>query len=88
MVEDQVATFTLIQGSGPVYVSGTHQTETNMIGEDDMDDLGDEEGEDEEEEDDIEDSPVSFRLSYIPSLSVVHRFGVPFKKLNLMCQQI
>lgn len=60
MVEDQVATFHLSEGSGPVYISGTHQTETSMIGEDDMDDLGDEEGEDEEDDEVIEDTPVSF----------------------------
>lgn len=58
-VEDQVATFHLTQGSGPIYISGTHQTETNMIGEDDMDDLGEEEGEDEEDDEEVEDVPVS-----------------------------
>ncbi|KAG7165241.1 nucleoplasmin-like protein ANO39 [Homarus americanus] len=57
LIEDQVATFHLTKGSGPVYISGTHQTETSVIGEDDMDDLAEEEGEDDEEEDEVEDSP-------------------------------
>ncbi|XP_071535408.1 nucleoplasmin-like protein ANO39 [Panulirus ornatus] len=57
LIEDQVATFHLTKGKGPVYLSGTHQTETNIIGEDDMDELAEEEGEDEEEEDEVEDSP-------------------------------
>ncbi|XP_045616557.1 nucleoplasmin-like protein [Procambarus clarkii] len=56
LIEDQTATFHLTKGSGPVYISGTHQTETNIIGEDDMDDA-EEEGEDEEEDEEVEDSP-------------------------------
>lgn len=57
LVEDQVATFRLASGSGPVHLSGTHQTETNVIADDD--DFG-EEGEDDDEDDldDVEDSPV------------------------------
>ncbi|KAK8730476.1 hypothetical protein OTU49_008029, partial [Cherax quadricarinatus] len=57
LIEDQAATFHLTAGSGPVYISGTHQTETNIIGEDDMDDLPDEGEEEEEEEDEVVDSP-------------------------------
>ncbi|XP_045101848.1 nucleoplasmin-like protein ANO39 [Portunus trituberculatus] len=59
LVEDQAATFHLTKGSGPVYLSGTHQTETNVIGEDDIEELGDEDVEEEEEDEDevVEDSP-------------------------------
>uniref|UniRef100_A0A0P4VU53 Nucleoplasmin core domain-containing protein n=1 Tax=Scylla olivacea TaxID=85551 RepID=A0A0P4VU53_SCYOL len=59
LVEDQAATFHLTKGSGPVYLSGTHQTETNVIGEDDIEELAEEDVEDEEEDEDevVEDSP-------------------------------
>ncbi|KAK4311339.1 hypothetical protein Pmani_017154 [Petrolisthes manimaculis] len=56
LVEDQVATFRLASGSGPVHLSGTHQTETNIIGDDD--DFGEEcDEEDDDDLDEIEDSP-------------------------------
>lgn len=63
-MEDQVATFRLASGSGPVHLSGTHQTETNVIADDD--DFG-EEGEDDDEDDldDVEDSPVIIHSFFI-----------------------
>lgn len=63
-MEDQVATFRLASGSGPVHLSGTHQTETNVIADDD--DFG-EEGEDDDEDDldDVEDSPVIIHVFFI-----------------------
>ncbi|XP_050689410.1 nucleoplasmin-like protein ANO39 [Eriocheir sinensis] len=58
LVEDQAATFHLTKGSGPVHLSGTHQTETNVVGDDEFDEIGDEEGEDEEDDEEVvEDSP-------------------------------
>ena len=56
-MEDQAATFHLTKGSGPVHISGTHQTETNVIEDDEIEELADEE--EEEEEEVVEDSPVS-----------------------------
>ncbi|KAK8745729.1 hypothetical protein OTU49_000347, partial [Cherax quadricarinatus] len=57
-IEYQAATFHLTKGSGPVHISGMHQTKTNIIGEDDMDELAEEEGEDEEEEEEeVEELP-------------------------------
>ena len=60
-MEDQFATFRLVEGSGPVHLSGSHQTETTIVGEDDMDDtMGEDEIDDEDEdEEDVEDVPVS-----------------------------
>ena len=63
-MEDQQASFHLVKGAGPIYLSGTHQTETAVIGEDDIEfdeSHGDEEGEDEEDEDDeVDEMPVSY----------------------------
>ncbi|KAG0729917.1 Nucleophosmin [Chionoecetes opilio] len=55
LVEDQAATFHLVRGGGPVHLSGTHQTETNVIEDDDIEELA--EDEDEEEDEVVEDSP-------------------------------
>lgn len=62
VLEDQIATFRLVKGSGPVHISGSHQTETTIVGEDDIDEtMGEDEIEDEDdEEDEVEDVPVSF----------------------------
>ncbi|RXG53923.1 Nucleoplasmin-like protein [Armadillidium vulgare] len=60
VLEDQFATFRLIKGSGPIYISGSHQTETTIVGEDDIDDtMGEDEIDDEDEdEEEVEDVPV------------------------------
>ncbi|KAK7084776.1 Nucleoplasmin/nucleophosmin domain [Halocaridina rubra] len=60
LLEDQKATFHLTKGSGPVYLNGSHQTETAVLTDDYADEsIGEEEGEEEEdEEDEIEEMPV------------------------------
>ncbi|XP_018026038.1 nucleoplasmin-like protein ANO39 isoform X2 [Hyalella azteca] len=50
LLTDQVVTFRLTHGSGPVYISGTHATESSVHPDDDED----EDGMMEPEEDDIE----------------------------------
>lgn len=56
VLEDCVGTFHLVKGSGPVHLSGTHQTETTILSEDVDDSMGEEE-EDGDEEDEVDDVP-------------------------------
>ncbi|XP_066946892.1 mitotic apparatus protein p62-like isoform X1 [Macrobrachium rosenbergii] len=62
LLEDQEATFHLVQGSGPIYLSGTHQTETTVIWDDDVvegyENRGGGEDDDDDDEDDVEEMPV------------------------------
>ncbi|XP_068248917.1 mitotic apparatus protein p62-like [Palaemon carinicauda] len=58
LLEDQQATFHLIKGSGPLYLSGTHQTETTVIlDEDDAEGYENRPGWEDEDDDDDDDEP-------------------------------
>merc|ERR1711915_123744 len=53
VLEDTVGTFHLVSGSGPIHLSGTHQTETTILNEDVDDSMGEEEDDLEDEVDDV-----------------------------------
>lgn len=53
VLEDGVGTFHLTSGSGPIHLSGTHQTETTILNEDVDDSMGEEEDDIEDEVDDV-----------------------------------
>jgi len=62
LIEDVEATFRLVKGSGPVYLTGTHQVERSIMGGADDDDIEDsmveEDGDEEEDlEEEQEDMP-------------------------------
>ena len=66
LIEDQDVTFRLVKGSGPIHLSGSHQTETTHVGEDEMDDsMAEEEEEEDIEEEELQQPPVSLNLVFL-----------------------